>query len=99
MNAVATLNTKSSRTMHPHVMQTVRLDQTVAMLMPKADSASVRSLSSIGTPRKLIAKANEANSAPTTLPTKSNAQPSSVDTSIGRMLPEVGNGNRPKNSA
>ena len=55
-----------------------RLFQTMAMLVPIAVSASMCSSSIIGMEKTLTAKENEANSAPTTLPTSSNAQPVGV---------------------
>ena len=85
--------------MAPQAIITARLFQTIAMLIPIAVSASVRSSSSIGTAKTLIAKAKAANSAPTALPTKSSAHPVGVKSSIGTTSSVPGNGFRPKNSA
>ena len=59
----------------------------------------MRSSSSIGTAKTLIAKAKAAKSAPTALPTRSRAQPVGVRNSIGTISSVPGNGPRPKNSA
>ena len=81
------------------VSMTGRLFHTSAMLVPMAVSASVRSLSSIGMEKALIANANAANRPPTAPPTTSIAQPTSVVNSIGTIWSRPGNGRRPKNSA
>ena len=72
------------------VSMTGRLFQTSAMLVPMAVSASVRSLSSIGMEKALMANAKAANRPPTALPTSSIAQPISVVNSIGHDVVEAG---------
>ena len=78
---------------------TGRLFQTSAMLVPMAVSASTFSSSSIGMAKTLMAKEKAANSAPTTEPTISSAQPVGVVNRIAATWLRPGNGSRPKNSA
>ena len=81
------------------VNMTGRLCQTSAMLVPMAVKASVRSDSSIGMEKALMANANAANRPPTALPISNIAQPTSVVNSMGMMRSRPGKGRRPKNSA
>ena len=96
---MARLSTNSASTIAPQASMTGRLFQTSAMLVPIAVRASTRSSSSIGTAKTLMAKEKAANSAPTTEPTSSSAQPFGVVNSIAMTWSRPGNGSRPKNSA
>ena len=74
---------------------TGRLFHTIAMLVPIAVRASVRSLSSIGIEKALIAKANAAKRPPTNVPTMIKPKPEALDSRVTITSSSPGKGCTP----